>query len=223
MLTAYVRALGQLGDPRVLRAIGAAVLVSLLVFGLLWGGMAWLLTAYDFSDTWLLGTAIKLLGAMATLVSTLFLFPIVVSAMIGLWLEAIAAAVEARHYPELPAAPGLGLVAGLWSSLRFLLKALVVNVVLLLFLLLPALYPFAWILTNAYLLGREYFELVALRRHDLRATRALRGRHRLALLLGGVVATGLLLLPVVNLLAPVVVTMAMVHACQRWQPAAHPA
>lgn len=223
MLTAYLRALGQLSDPRVVRLIGRAFLLSLLVFVALWGGIAWLLSHTEVTSFWLLEKILDALGAIATIVSTFFMFPIVVSTMVGFYLEAVARAVEARHYPEAPPAPGIGVVAGLYASLRFLLKAALVNVVLLLVLLIPVLYPFAWFAANSYLLGREYFELVALRRLDLRGARDLRRRHRLPLLLGGFGAAVLFLIPVVNLVAPVVVTMAMVHACERWRRALQPA
>ena len=36
------------------------------------------------------------------------LFPGILSAVMGLWLEDVAAAVEARHYPGLPAARPAG-------------------------------------------------------------------------------------------------------------------
>jgi uncharacterized protein involved in cysteine biosynthesis len=42
-------------------------------------------------------------------------------------------------------------------------------------------------------------------------------RHSVALFFGGIVAAGLFALPVVNLIAPVIVTMAMVHSFHRWR------
>jgi CysZ protein len=223
MLTAYLRALDQLLEPRIVRLIGYAMLLSLLVFAVLWGGIAWLLTHTEVTSFWLLEKILDALGSIATVVSTFFLFPIVVSTMVGFYLEAVARAVEARHYPDVTPAPGIGVVAGVYASLRFLLKAGLVNLVLLLVLLIPVLYPFAWFAANSYLLSREYFELVALRRLDLRGARDLRRRHRVQLLLGGLGAVALFAIPVVNLMAPVVVTMAMVHVCERWRAKPPPA
>ena len=42
MLTAYLRALGQIFDPRIVRMIGWSVMLSVVVFVLLWTGVAWL-------------------------------------------------------------------------------------------------------------------------------------------------------------------------------------
>lgn len=219
MLTAYVRALGQLFDPRIVRLIGFSVFLSLAVFVGLWTGLAWLLSSQTIAEWGVVKSIVDWLGsAAATVVLALFLFPAVVSSTIGLLLDAVARAVEARHYPGLPPAKGVGFVAGLVATLRFLLKALLVNVLLLLFLLVPAVYPFVWLLAHAYLLGREYFELVAMRRLDVRTARELRRSNGVSVLFGGAVAVPLFAVPVVNLLAPVLVTMAMVHACERWRP-----
>ena len=91
------------------------------------------------------------------------------------------------------------------------------NMVLLIFLLLPPLFPFVFYAVNGYLLGREYFELVALRRIGPEEARRLRKAHRGKLFIAGVATALLLTIPVVNLLAPVVVTAAMVHLFENWR------
>ena len=60
-------------------------------------------------------------------------------------------------------------------------------------------------------MGREYFEVVALRRLDAAATRAARNRFGLRVFLGGVMIAALFSLPLVNLVAPVIATAFMVH------------
>lgn len=220
MITAYVRALGQLFDPRIIRLIGMSVLLSLLVFAGLWSAITWLLNNSKLSETAGLEQVFDWFGQIATIVSAFFLFPVAISLLIGLFLDSVARAVEARHYPDLPKAKGVGLFAGLMATLRFLGKAVLLNVLLLVFLLVPLLtpiYPFAWTAAHAYLLGREYFEMVALRRLDVHATFVLRRRHRLQIVAGGLAAVVMFALPVVNLIAPIVVTMAMVHALERWR------
>lgn len=221
MLTNYVRALGQLFDPRVVRLVGWSILLSLLVFAGLLFAVHWLLTNSALTSMAIVEQVIDWFGRIATVVSAFFLFPMAISALLGLFLDAVARAVEARHYPDLPPAPGVSLFAGLMATLRFLAKALLVNLCLLVLVLVPILtplYPAAWLAAHAYLLGREYFELVALRRVDATTAQVLRRRHRLGLLLGGLGAMALFAIPVVNMIAPVVATMAMVHAFERWRP-----
>ena len=64
---------------------------------------------------------------------------------------------------------------------------------------------------NGYLLGREYFELAALRRMDAHAVRSLRRRFGWRMFASGVLITLLLSLPVVNWLMPMVAIAFMVH------------
>jgi uncharacterized protein involved in cysteine biosynthesis len=68
---------------------------------------------------------------------------------------------------------------------------------------------------NGYLLGREYFELVALRHLPAPAAAQLRRRHRVKLFWGGVTIAFLSSLPVVNLLVPVIATAFMVHVFEQ--------
>ncbi len=215
MISAYFRAIGQLFDPRILRLVGYSVALSVFVFLALWTGVAWLQTSTTVSEWKALEWLADALGGVATLVATFFLFPVVMSAMVGLFLEPVARAVEAKHYPQASAPKGLPVLAALTATARFLLKATLVNVVLLVFLLFPVAYPFAWLAANAYLLSREYFELVALRHVGPKTARSLRKEHGTSLFFGGIVAAGLFALPAVNLVAPIVVTMAMVHVFHR--------
>jgi uncharacterized protein involved in cysteine biosynthesis len=64
---------------------------------------------------------------------------------------------------------------------------------------------FVFLSLNGYPFGREYFEVVALRRFDRTAARA--ARHRFA----GRVFLGGFAVPLVNLVAPVIATAFMVH------------
>jgi CysZ protein len=219
MLTAYFRAIGQLFESRIIKLVGWSVCLSIAVFLLVWTGVAWLIANTTIAEWPVVEWIADILSGLGTIVATFFLFPVVMSAMVALVLEPVARAVEARHYPQAQAAKGLPILAAVAASLRFLLKALLVHLVLLVFLLFPIAYPFAWLAANAYLLSREYFELVALRHVDATTARTLRKQHGASVLLGGVVAAGLFAIPAVNLIAPVVVTMAMVHSFHRWRAA----
>jgi uncharacterized protein involved in cysteine biosynthesis len=70
---------------------------------------------------------------------------------------------------------------------------------------------------NGYLLSCEYFELVALRRLEAGDVRSLRKAYGGPLFMAGVLIAFLLTVPLVNLVAPVIGTAAMVHLFQRWR------
>lgn len=217
IINAFTRGLGQLNDPRIRQVVWLAIAAACIVFALLWGAIGTLLGATSvFSIGWL-EWVVDLLGGLATLVLTWFLFPAVIGIVIGLYLEDIATAVEAQHYPDLPSPPEQSVIPVLMVALRYLCVLVALNLVLLVFLLLGPLFPFVFYAVNGYLLGREYFELVAMRRLDPDAARDLRLAHRGGLFLAGMVMAFLLTLPLVNLIAPVLITAAMVHLVENWR------
>lgn len=211
MFDAFAKAVRQLGDPAIRRALLISIGLSLLVFLCLWAGVGWALSHFTFFQTGWLDAAIGVLGGLATLAVSWFLFPAVVSTTTGLFLDDVAAAVERRHYPALPPARPQPLAETLASSGKLFAVMLVLNIAALLFLLVPPVFPFVFYGVNGYLLGREYFEVVAARRLDPAAARALRRRHARTIFAGGVLLALLLTVPLVNLLAPLIGTAAMVH------------
>ncbi len=211
MIKAFFKATDQISDPKARRVIWLAGGTATLVFIVLWSIIGFLLANTSLFAIGWLETAIDLLGGLATGVVTWLLFPAIISALIGLFLDDIAQAVEDRHYPDLPTATGLPVAQAVMTSLRFLALMVLLNVLMLPFLLTGPLFPFVFYSVNGYLLSREYFELVALRRLSPADARALRKRNGFKLFLAGVVIAFLLTVPVVNLLAPIIATGAMVH------------
>jgi uncharacterized protein involved in cysteine biosynthesis len=64
---------------------------------------------------------------------------------------------------------------------------------------------------NGYLFGREYFELVSLRRLDEPEAKRLRRRYRGRVFLAGALIAIMMTMPIVNLFAPIVATAFMLH------------
>lgn len=222
MFNAFSKAISQLNDPNTRKVLWLCIAAALAVFAVLWLTVGYLLTSTSFFILGWLEWVVDILGGLATLVLTWFLFPAVISVVIGLFLDDIAAAVEARHYPELPPADGLTVSAALLTALRYLGIMVVLNLGLLVFLFFPPLFPFVFYGVNGYLLSREYFELVASRRAGVEETRTLRKAHRGRLFLAGVIVAVALTIPGVNLLAPVVATAVMVHLFESWRHESSP-
>ncbi|MCU0893265.1 MAG: EI24 domain-containing protein [Rhodospirillales bacterium] len=220
MIDAFVKAIRQLGDPAIRRVLWLGIGVSLAVLAALWTGVGYLLTQTTVFQTGWLDAAVDALGGIATLAISWFLFPVVISAFVGLFLEQIAEAVEQRHYPALPPARDIPFAEALAGSVRFLGLTLALNLLVLLFLIVPPVFPFVFYGVNGYLLSREYFEVVAARRMPAAAVREMRKKHMRRLFLSGLVVAFLLTVPIVNLLAPIVGTAAMVHIFHRLRGAA---
>ncbi|MGH6932298.1 MAG: EI24 domain-containing protein, partial [Dongiaceae bacterium] len=131
------------------------------------------------------------------------------------FLEPVAGAVEARHYPGLPQPRQPAIRESILSGVKLAAVALLLNIaalpVYLVGLLFPPLYVIVFYGLNGYLLGREYFETVALRRLDAAAAGELRRRYRRRVFAAGVIVTFMLSIPFVNLIAPVIGTAFMLH------------
>lgn len=228
MFTALSRAFRQMGDPAFRRVFALSVAAALAVFAvvwmLAWWGLAW--SGAALADwlaaqgsggfwtgvlEWLFGAA----GIFAVLIASFFLFPAVMVLVLSFLLEDVAAAVERRHYPGLPPARAQPWGEALAGALAFVGISLALNVIFLpvylLLLFAPPLNLFVFYLLNGYLLGREYFELVAVRRLDGAAAKRLRHSHRGRVLLAGAVIAFLLTVPLLNLLMPIVATGFMLH------------
>ena len=123
------------------------------------------------------------------LVLAWLLFPVAIGLILGLFAEDVVAAVERRYYPELPAPPGMSLSAQVYSGARFLAVALPLNLIALPLYLVPGANIPVYLALNGYLLGREYFTLVAGQRLPLREMEQLRRGQRGRLWLAGAVTT----------------------------------
>jgi CysZ protein len=96
-------------------------------------------------------------------------------------------------------------------ALKFTTVMVALNLIVLPLYLVPVLNAIVFYGLNAYLLGREDLEVVALRRLDPRSVQRLRHAHRLQFSIAGLVIAGLLTLPVVNLVAPLLGAAFMAH------------
>jgi uncharacterized protein involved in cysteine biosynthesis len=212
MLSALTLALSDIVYPPlrrilVLGLVGAvAVLIALSV------GLGFGINHLASFDLWWVNRLIDLLGGLAVIVLVWLLFPAVVTLVLGFFLEGAIVSVEARRYPGLPPPRRQSLGEMLRSGLRLAVLGIAINLLALpLYLLLPGLNVVLFYGLNGWLLGREYFEMVALRRFDERQLRAAWQAHRLRILTGGVVIAVLLTVPLVNLAAPLIAAIFMLH------------
>ena len=224
ILSAFLRALGQLGDPRFRRVVGLGVLLAIALLFAVYAAflqLVWWITPDSVEipfvgpvsglDTLLgWGSVVVMLGL------SVFLMVPVASAFTGIFLEDVAQAVEARHYPQLPPARALPMTETLRQSVNFLGLVLAVNAVaLFLYPLAGPAAPLVFWLVNGFLLGQEYFSLVALRRLPPAEVKAMRGRNRARLWLAGTLMAVPLSMPILNLVIPVLGVATFTHLFHR--------
>lgn len=204
MLNELVRAFRMLDEPRVRRVLWLGIGLSLATLaGLVLsveGVVSW---ASNTGYVWL-DRLFEVLGVLGTLVVAWFLFPSVVVAISGIFLDQVVDATEDRYYPHLSPPRPAPLGVSVPAALRLLATALALNLLALPLYLVPGANLPAWLLLNGYLISREYVELVALRRMSPQAAVELRKRHRLRFWLAGMLIALLLAVPLLNLVAPIV-------------------
>jgi CysZ protein len=133
----------------------------------------------------------------------------------GYFLDDVAEVVEGTDFPgDAPGVP-LSLGRALLYGLRFAGLSLLVNLAALILFFVPVVNVAVFFVANAYLLGREYFELAAGRFHPMPEVTRLRIQNRTTVLAGGALLAGLLLVPVLNLLTPLFGVAFMVHLHKR--------
>jgi CysZ protein len=216
MFASIGRALGFFFNPAFFGTILKAVGLTILLFVALLAGVEY---ALHLLPTLGSPAVNRILEWMAPIVMLLGLFAVggSVAALFGsLYLDKVADAIEARSYPADPKAPGSSVATSLGAGAR--LAGAVVFADLLLLptdALLPGIAWIATIVVNAFLLGREYFELAALRHVSRQTADALRKRNWGAVLGGGLVISILSAIPFADFFAPLFGAALMVHFYKR--------
>ncbi len=219
MIGALFKALGQFPDKPFRRAILRALGYSMVLFAALVWLIWWFIESTRvFGLGWLEWMA-DALGVGTAIIVAVMLFPGAVLAILAFLLEDIARAVEARHYPELGpprAQPALKAIAnGLKLSAVVIFWNLIALPAYVLLWWLPPLNLFVFYGLNGYLLGKEYFELVAHRRLDATNVRSMWRANLGVLWIGGVIITLALSIPLVNWLMPVLAAAFMLHLFEK--------
>jgi CysZ protein len=210
MIAAAVQAFRQMFTPPFRAVLLKCLGFTLLLFLLLIVGVEWVFSHFVSWPDWIEKT-IEWLGGLALVAGSIFLIPPVTSLMAGLYLDDIAGEVERVYYPQDPPGHELSTLAALGVGVKFFVAVLVVNIVALFLLLIPGVNLIAFYLGNGYLLGREYFEMVAMRHLSPDEARRLRKTNMGYVTVCGLIIAGLASVPIVNLLTPLFATAFMVH------------
>jgi len=198
--------------PEQRHVLVVSIVATIAIFALLCLGVSWGVSAVRLSEHWWFKWPLEVLGNLAVLAIAWLIFPGVATTILSLFLDPVLTRLERKHYPALPPSFGMPLRQAIISGLRLLGLTIALNLLALpIYLLIPAINLFLFYLLNGYLLGREYFDLVALRRLDGVAAGALWRERRGRWLLAGTAIAALLSLPVVNLAAPLVAAALMLH------------
>jgi CysZ protein len=185
-----------------------------LTFGLLaalWIVLTWFAaSAVNLPFGWL-DAGFSILTGIGLVIGLGFLVAPIAALFVGLFLDDIAEVVERTHYSGDPPGHAMPIGRSLVMTMKFVGVVLLVNVIALPLVLVLGFGFLIFLVANAYLLGREYFELAALRHHDSTTAQALRQRNAGQIFGAGLLIAAFLAIPILNLLAPLFGTAFMVH------------
>ena len=230
MFAAATKALAQMFTPPfravLLKSIGLAILLLIMLGIALHRLFAWLATegaGYLEGITgpgmqtplhvllWVLAIA----AGFGLLAGAVFIMPTVTAFVASFFSDEIAAEVEHVHYPADPPGQPISLTRATIEGVKTALLALIVYLVAVPFLLFAGLGFLIFFVANAWLLGREYFLLAAMRFHSVEEAKRLRKVHHGTIVLAGCFIAAFVSIPILNLATPLFGTAFMVHMHKR--------
>ena len=224
ILSSITDALAQLSDPRfrsvLIRGVGLTFALLAAAYAIVFFGIQWLLpdaiTLPFIGEITFVDTLLSWASVILMMILSVFLMVPVASAFTGLFLDDVADAVEDTHYPHLSPAPRVGIGAGLREALSFLGVMIIANIAALVLYITP-LAPLVFYGLNGFLLGREYFRMIAVRREGRAGAKQAFRRNLSTIWLAGAAMAVPLTVPLVNLLVPVIGAAAFTHLYHRLQ------
>jgi CysZ protein len=160
---------------------------------------------------WLLSIA----AGLGIVVGSIMLMPAVTALVGSFFADQIGEAVEREHYPADPPGKAVPLWLAVWEGLKTALLALLIYLCAAPLLLFAGFGAVIFLLATAYVLGREYFELAAMRLRPPAEAKALRRRNAAMVYIGGLFIAAFVSIPIANLATPLFAMALMVHLHKR--------
>ena len=230
MLTAAARALSQILSPPMRSILWKSIGLALVLIVVLGIGMqrvlSWLATSGEIWAEGMLGPGwhtsldvlawmLSIAAGLSVLAGAIFLMPAITSLVASLFVDDIAEIVEREHYPAERLGAALPFGIAMTEGVKTALLTIVVYLVALPFVFLAGAGFIVFYLATAWLLGREYFELAAMRFRPPAEAKAMRQANGMTVFIGGLIIAGFVSIPIVNLATPLFGMAFMVHLHKR--------
>ena len=229
-MNAVALALSQMRSPPFRAVLTKSVALALLLIALLGVGthrlFVWLAS---YGEDWLehalgasahtpvviLAWILSLAAGLGIVVGSVLLMPAVTALVGSFFVDEIALQVEQEHYPGEVVGTPLHPVAAVLQGSKTALLAVIVYLVAVPFLLFAGLGAVIFFVASAYLLGREYFELAAMRFRPIPEARRLRKANQTTVFIAGLCIAAFVSIPIINLATPLFAMALMVHVHKR--------
>jgi CysZ protein len=237
MLVAAAKALSQILSPPMRSILWKSIGLALVLITVLAIGMQRLLNwAATSGGVWaestigsdyhmminVLSWILSIAAGLGVVVGAIFLMPAITSLVASVFVDDVADIVEREHYPAERVGVALPFGLAITEGGKTALLTIAVYLVALPFVFFAGIGFVVFFIATAWLLGREYFELAAMRFHSVGEAKALRRAHHATVYTAGLFIAGFVSIPILNLATPLFGTALMVHVHKRLAPPTKP-
>ena len=230
MLDAAVKALSQILSPPMRtilwRSIGLAlILITALAFGL----QRLLRWFAEYGEGWaeamlgpgfhtplnVLAWIVSIAAGLGVVLGGIFLMPAITSLVASVFVDDVGEIVEREYYPADHPGAALPYGVAIIEGIKTALLTLLVYLVALPFVFVAGVGFIVFFIATAWLLGREYFELAAMRFRSPAEAKAMRRDNAATVFMAGLIIAAFVTIPIVNLATPLFGMAFMVHMHKR--------
>jgi uncharacterized protein involved in cysteine biosynthesis len=230
MLDAAVKALSQILSPPMRSILWRSIGLALVLIVVLAIGLQRLLSLIaTYGEGWgeamlgpgfhtplnVLAWIVSIAAGLGVVLGGIFLMPAITSLVASVFVDEVADHVEREHYPAERPGTALPLGIAMREGIKTALLTILVYLVALPFVFLAGAGFLVFFIATAWLLGREYFDLAAMRFRPPAEARAMRKQNAALVFTAGLIIAAFVSIPIVNLATPLFGMAFMVHMHKR--------
>jgi CysZ protein len=230
MLDAVVKALSQMLSPPMRSILWRSIGLALVLITVLAIGLQRLLSWFASNgETWaetmlgpgfhtpldLLAWMVSIAAGLGVVLGGIFLMPAITSLIASFFVDDIADHVERQYYPAEHPGVALPLMLATSEGVRTALLTILVYLIALPFIFVAGAGFLAFFIATAWLLGKQYFELAAMRFRPPAEAKLMRQENAATIFTAGLIIAAFVSIPIVNLATPLFGMALMVHMHKR--------
>ncbi len=158
---------------------------------------------------------VSIAAGLGIVVGAVFLMPAITSLVASVFVDDVADIVEREHYPAEMPGKALPIGVAITEGTKTALLTVLVYIIALPFVLIAGAGFIVFFIATAWLLGREYFELAAMRFRTPEEAKLLRKQNSATVFTAGLFIAAFVSIPIVNLATPLFGMAFMVHMHKR--------
>jgi CysZ protein len=230
MIDAAIKALSQILSPPMRSILWRSIGLALALIAVVAIGLQRLLSWFaTYGEGWaeatlgpsshmpldILAWIVSIAAGLGIVFGAVLLMPAVTSLVAGIFVDEVADHVEREYYPAEQPGTALPFMLAMVEGLKISLLTVLVYLIALPFVLLAGAGFLVFFIATAWLLGRQYFELAAMRFRPPEEAKAMRRQNATTIFAAGLVIAAFVSIPIVNLATPLFGMAFMVHMHKR--------